>query len=354
VALDELDRRLLNLMQEELPLEPRPYAAVADAARLSEREALARVDRLLMGGVIRQIGPIYDTRALGYASTLVAATVDDGRVRRAASVINAHPGVSHNYIRNHRLNMWFTIAVAPDSALGLDRTLDVLRELSGARSMRKLPTLRRFKIRVNLDMDGDAEALTRPDAAGAEQAGAEPAGAAPADAEPAGACDALDMAVVRATQGDMPAIAKPYAPAAERLQMDTGELLEHMRGMRARGQLRRVAAILSHRKAGFTANGMGVWRVPAERILELGPQMACFRGVSHCYERPTYEDWPYSIFTMVHGRSRAECEAVMAAIAERTGIHERAVLYSSTELKKVRLRYFTDELRLWERRHAGV
>jgi DNA-binding Lrp family transcriptional regulator len=150
----------------------------------------------------------------------------------------------------------------------------------------------------------------------------------------------------------MPVISEPYAPAAARLGMDTEVLLEHMQAMRERGLLRRVAAILYHRRAGFSANGMGVWKVSPEQISELGPRMASFRGISHCYERPTYEDWPYSVFTMAHGRSKEECDAVLDAIAEQTGIHERATLYSSTEFKKIRLLYFTDDFKNWESEHA--
>ena len=124
--------------------------------------------------------------------------------------------------------------------------------------------------------------------------------------------------------------------------------------MKERGILRRVAAILYHRRAGFSANGMGVWKVPDEKIAELGPRMASFRGISHCYQRPTYEDWPYSVFTMAHGRSKEECDAILDAIAGEFGITERATLYSSTEFKKIRLLYFTDDFRDWEREHGAV
>jgi DNA-binding Lrp family transcriptional regulator len=118
--------------------------------------------------------------------------------------------------------------------------------------------------------------------------------------------------------------------------------------------LRRVAAILYHRRAGFSANGMGVWKVPDERIVELGMRMSAFRGISHCYQRPTYQDWPYSVFTMAHGRSKQECDAILDSIARDTGITERATLYSSTEFKKIRLLYFTTDYRDWERKYAGV
>jgi siroheme decarboxylase len=340
VALDDLDRKLLNLMQGSFPLEPKPFAAVATAAEVPEQEVLTRVQRLLDERIIRQVTPIYDTRALGYGSMLVAAKVDPENPWQAAKIVNSHPGVSHNYLRNHDFNMWFTLAVEPDSQLGLDGTLDVLQRLTGAESIRQLPTLKLFKIRMDLEMEGGTKALT-----------SEGSAVEPVDLEPV-AYDELDRDVIRATQGDMPVISEPYAPAAARLGMDTATLLEHMQGMRERGLLRRVAAILYHRRAGFSANGMGVWKVSPEQIGELGPRMASFRGISHCYERPTYEDWPYSVFTMAHGRSKEECDAVLDAIAEQTGIHERATLYSSTEFKKIRLLYFTEDFKNWESEHA--
>ena len=340
VALDELDRRLLNLMQGSFPLDPRPYAAVARAAEIPEEQALERVRRLLEERIIRQVTPIYDTRALGYSSMLVAAKIDPEHPWRAAKIVNAHPGVSHNYLRNHEFNMWFTLATEPDSPLGLEGTLEVLQVLTGAESIRQLPTLKLFKIRMDLEMEGDTKALAT-EGVLQEEAVLE-----------AVAYDERDIAVIGATQGDMPVVSEPYAPAAQRLGMEVGALLEHMEGMRERGLLRRVAAILYHRRAGFSANGMGVWKVPAERIMELGPRMASYRGISHCYQRPTYEDWPYSVFTMAHGRSKEECDAILDAIAEQTGIEERATLYSSTEFKKIRLLYFTDDYKRWEAQNA--
>jgi siroheme decarboxylase len=340
VALDDLDRKLLNLMQGSFPLQPRPYAAVAAAAECSEDEVMERVRRLLAERIIRQVTPIYDTRALGYSSMLVAAKVDPEHPWAAARIINSHPGVSHNYLRNHEFNMWFTIAVERDSQLGLDATLDVLAAMTGAESIRQLPTLKLFKIRMDLEMEKGTAALATP---GAE--------VTPAPIE-AVDYDELDVAVIRATQGEMPVVSEPYAPAAQTLGMSVDELLEHMTGMRERGLLRRVAAILFHRRAGFSANGMGVWKVPAEQIETIGPRMASFRGISHCYQRPTYADWPYSVFTMAHGRSKEECDAVLDAIADDTGIDGRATLYSSTEFKKVRLLYFTDEFRDWESAHS--
>ena len=303
---------------------------------------MARVQRLLDDRIIRQVTPIYDTRALGYGSMLVAAKVDPEHPWRAAKIINSHPGVSHNYLRNHEFNMWFTLAVEGDSKLGLQGTLDILQELTGAESIRQLPTLKLFKIRMDLEMQGDTKALST------EGVVQEPIDLEGVD------YDEFDREVIRATQGDMPVVPEPFAPAAARLGIDEAKLLEHMTAMKERGILRRVAAILYHRRAGFSANGMGVWKVPDEQIEELGPRMAAFRGISHCYQRPTYEDWPYSVFTMAHGRSKEECDAILDAIADEFAITERATLYSSTEFKKIRLLYFTDDFKNWEKEYGGV
>ena len=237
---------------------------------------------------------------------LVAAKVDPENPWRAATVINEHPGVSHNYLRNHEFNIWFTIATEPDSPLGLDRTLEVLGEIAGAESIRQLPTLKLFKIRMDLEMEGGTDALAKT---------VEVAPPAETERQP---YDERDIAVIQALQGDMPIVPEPYAPAAEQLGMAQEDLLAHLEQMQERRLLRRVAAILFHRRAGFSANGMGVWKVPDDRVMELGPRMAAFRGISHCYQRPTYKDWPYSIFTMAHGRSKDECDAILDSIADLT------------------------------------
>jgi DNA-binding Lrp family transcriptional regulator len=342
IPLDERDKRLLNLMQGSFPIAPRPYQHVAAQADMTEEQTIARVQELIDHRIIRQVTPIFDTRALGYSSMLVAAKVDPENPWRAAKVINEHPGVSHNYLRNHEFNIWFTIATEPDSPLGLERTLEVLAEIAGAESIRQLPTLKLFKIRMDLEMEGGTDALAQ---------AVEVAPPAETERQP---YDERDIAVIKALQGDMPVASEPYAPAAEQLGTSQEDLLAHLREMQERRLLRRVAAILFHRRAGFSANGMGVWKVPDDRIMELGPQMAAFRGISHCYQRPTYKDWPYSIFTMAHGRSKDECDAILSSIADSTGVDERATLYSSTEFKKIRLLYFTEDYRDWERKHAGV
>ncbi|HZO06925.1 MAG TPA: Lrp/AsnC family transcriptional regulator [Solirubrobacterales bacterium] len=342
IPLDETDKRLMNLLQSSFPLDPEPFALVASEAELELDDVLARTQRLLENRIIREITPIFDTRALGYESMLVAAKVDSENPQRAAKVVNAHPGVSHNYLRTHEFNLWFTIATPPDSELGLSGTLQALMEEAGAESMRELPTLTLFKINMNLEMEKGTEAL------------ASTVEAAPPRELEMQPYDEDDIATIKALQGPMAAVERPYDEAAAELGISTDDLLERLRTMVDRKILRRVAAILYHRRAGFSANGMGVWKVPEDQILEVGGRMAAFRGISHCYQRPTYEDWPYSVFTMAHGRSKEECDAILDSIAQECGMgpEDRATLYSSTEYKKIRLHYFTNDYAEWEAAHS--
>ncbi|MQC18194.1 MAG: Lrp/AsnC family transcriptional regulator, partial [Chloroflexi bacterium] len=280
VEFDGTSRQLLDLMQEDFPLVERPYAALGERLGLTEAETLARVREARAAGVIRQICAIYDTKALGYSSALVAMQVAPERLAHAAAVVNAHPGVSHNYKRNHPFNMWFTVAMPPGH--DLDEVIDRMHVLAGADSTRPMPTLRLFKIGVTLDMSGTRDMTER----GAPEYTEDQRNAAAAH----GLSDG-DVEYILATQGDVPDIEEPFAAIAARLGCSPEQVFEHARAMQARGHLRRFAAILNHRTAGFRANGMAVWNVPEERVEEFGQFVAGYRNISHCYQRPTYEDW---------------------------------------------------------------
>jgi DNA-binding Lrp family transcriptional regulator len=344
-ATDATDAALLGILQEAVPFSRRPFAELGARCGLDEVETLRRVRALKEARVIRQISAIFDTRSLGYASSLVAAKIAPERLDAAVEVINSHPGVSHNYLRNHEFNLWYTIAVPPDSRLGLEGTVESLHRLSGASATRLLPTLRLFKIGVRFDVAGDA----RPDER-----------AAPAYTEASRGAQrpltAAEVEFVRLMQRDLALVEEPFVALAGELGIPFEEVATMHQEFLDSGRMRRFAAVLHHRKAGFGANAMGVWAGPQddpEALRRLGETMAGFRAVSHCYQRPSYADWPYNLFTMVHGRSEEECEEALAAIAAATGIRDRHALYSTREFKKVRVRYFTGEELEWEARHAG-
>lgn len=337
---DDADRELLNALQAGIPLTRRPYAGVGETIGMSEDEVLRRLRVLRDADIVRQVSAIFDTRALGYESTLVAASYPDERLFEAAAIVGGHPGVSHNYRRTHAFNLWFTLAVEPDGRLSMQETLDILAERTDATSMRMLPTLKLYKINVQLDMTGTASMAEKDEAPKPPPRRGD--GVLP---------DEEDRRFICILQRDLPCEPAPFDTWAAEEGIDPDELLARAETFQTRSYMRRFAAVLNHRRAGFGANGMAVWRVPEDRLEEVGPQMAAFRAVSHCYRRPTYPDWPYSVFTMVHARSKEACEEAIQAIAEETGYtdpDDRAVLYSTLEFKKIRLVYYTPDYRRWD------
>jgi DNA-binding Lrp family transcriptional regulator len=339
--MDDADRRLCDLIQNDFPVVERPYAALGERLDMGEDEVLERVARLRQERIIRQVSAIFDTRRLGYVSSLVAARTSPERADEAAEIINSHPGVTHNYEREHEFNIWFTVGVPPNSQLGLDRTIELLGELAQVDVIRPLPALRFFKIGVDLDIQGGRDPA-------AKKAKREPTLPAPAPES----LGESDIAAIRALQGDLRTVAEPFAAPAQRAGVTVPELLAKAEEFQQTGQMRRFAAVLYHRSAGFVYNGMGVWKVPEDDVDDTGQLMASFRGVSHCYQRPTYPDWPYNLFSMTHGRTRQECEDVLDAIAAETGLSERITLYSTKEWKKTRLVYFSPDAEQWEQRFA--
>ena len=333
---DELDRKLLTVLQKEIPLEPRPFAKIAEALATEEVEVLRRIRRLKEEEkVIRQVSAIFDTKSLGYQSTLVAMKFEEADLDSGAEVINRHPGVSHNYKRNCEFNLWFTVAVPPEDSL--EDHVDRLHELSGSKRTLILPTLRLFKIGVKLDLTGKESKEESSDEIFDESRRRK---SAPDLTE-------AEIEVIRALQEDLPLVETPYRIVAQAIGLEERELFEVIRSLQTRHYLRRIAAILHHRRAGFAANAMVVWEIPKEKLDTIGPDFAKFREVSHCYERPTFSDWPYSIYTMVHGAKIGDCEAIVGRMEEKIGKWPHSNLYSTKEYKKIRLKYFTKELDEW-------
>jgi DNA-binding Lrp family transcriptional regulator len=326
--LDAVDRALLERLQSDFPLTPQPFAALGQALDLDEDNVLARVRRLKEGNIIRQIGAIFDTRRLGYQSTLVAFHVADEALEKAAAQVSVHPGVSHNYARSFHYNLWFTLAVPPGE--------DVLAEIgrlarqSGVDDWLNLPATQVFKIRTHFKLK--------------EGSTAHPASRSNDLTRSSRAFTAADIPFVRALQRDLAVTSRPFAEVAGRLSVSERSLLRKARELEEAGIMRRFSAVLRHRRVGYTANGMACWIVSEARIKEVGLRAAAFPQVSHCYQRPAYPPrWPYTLFTMIHGQTREEVEDIVAEIAGEMGIEEHLVLYSTHEFKKERVRYFEEE-----------
>ena len=325
VSLDATDRRLLNQLQSDFPLVPQPFAVLAERLGISEEEVLERTRALRQCGVMRHLSAIFDVYRVGYRSVLVAFSLPEERLAAAAAVVSAHPGVSHNYGREHEYNLWFVLA-QPRSA-GLEEAVADLAERAGANKYHTLPALRLYKIDVEFDMvDGEGNKGGRPQ---------RPQG-------PRRELTEEEIDLVRALQEELPLLSRPFAQAAAHLGLTEEELLARACDLQEEGIMRRFAAVLRHRAVGFTANGMTCWIVPEERLEEVGAKFASYPQVSHCYRRPAFDDWPYNIFTMIHAQTRDKCEETVRKIAADVGIDNYAVLYSHTEYKKERVKYYAE------------
>jgi len=327
-----MENELLYEMQNAFPMIQRPFEAVAQKLGTSEEEVLTIVQKLKNEKIIRQTSAIFDTKRLGYTSSLVAFKVDEDKVDQAADIINQHPGVSHNYLRNHDYNIWFTMAVAPDSKLGLEKTIEILKEQTGAEDAITLPTLKMFKISVKMDTTGKRAKKEKVKKLAHKEIEITPE----------------YIAVIKELQKDITVTKEPYKEAIERLNMSYERFFEIANTLKDAGVMRRFATILNHRKAGFGANAMSVWSVPEEDGERIGKEMAEFSAVSHCYLRPSYPNWPYNLFAMVHGKSQEECDSLIEEMAKESGLTEYGKLYSTIEFKKQRLVYFDDAFKAWE------
>lgn len=326
-APDLLDKKLLNVLQWDFPLVAKPFETIGEGLKISEERVVDRILRLKQSGIIRQINAIFDTRRLGYKSSLVAMAIDESSIDTVANKISEHPGVSHNYKRDHEFNLWFTLAVPPNG--NIQDEVKELSALKGVMRCRLLPTQKLFKIGVKLDMLKDDPQNPAPDEDFKE------------NSQPPVKLQERDIEIIREMQEDIEIISRPFENMSERLGLTEEGLLEKLKEYQDRGIMRRFAAILRHQKAGFKANGMITWKVPVERVEEVGMVAASFSQVSHCYERPVYPDWQYNLFSMVHARSKEGCEKIAEEISKRTGIRDYAILYSTKEYKKERVRYFT-------------
>jgi len=336
-TFDQVDKALLTEVQKRFPVDHRPFQLLGEKLGISEQECLERVGRLKATKVIRQLSAIFDTRALGYQSTLAAMKADPARVDEAAEVINQHPGVSHNYKRNDPFNIWFTVAVPPSDSL--EQVIHILHTLAKAEETIILPTLRLYKIGVKLDLTGQEALLESAEEIYDEK---RRMSAKPPLTE-------QDIQFIRVLQEDLPLLELPFAVWAEQAEVSEEALFAWARKMEHLGYMRRFAGILHHRNAGFLANAMVVWEVPQEQVDVAGEQMALFREVSHCYRRPVYPNWPYPLFTMIHAETHSACMDVVRRIEERVGQFPHKSLFSTKEYKKIRVKYFTSELDTWWR-----
>jgi DNA-binding Lrp family transcriptional regulator len=323
MQLDNNDRRLLNLIQAEVPLTREPFADLGQRLGTGGDEVMKRIEKLKERGIIRLIGPVLNSRALGYHTTLVAMKVAKNDMEKAEQVITGHPGVSHGYERNHNFNVWFTLALRPAS--DIDTELKQLTCSTGAEAAFSLPAIKMFKIGVFFDMDENEQHAS--------------------PFHPNSVLDkkielsSTDRLIINELQQDLPLVSAPFIAMGKRTGMDVERFLAGCRLLQERGVIRRFSASINHKNAGFTANAMSCWVAPPNKVDIAGQKLASLREVSHCYERKTNPLWQYNIFAMIHSCSREVCREIAEKVSRETGLADYALLYSTKEFKKTRIKY---------------
>jgi DNA-binding Lrp family transcriptional regulator len=326
--MDNADKKILTAIQADLPVEVRPFDVLAERLNLETTDVVARVKRMAAEGLLRRVGPVFDSHGLGYVSTLAAARVPPERLREVADRVSRLPGVTHNYERRHAYNLWFTLTCA--SRQEEERTLEALRRDTGIPHIFSLPAPAVYKIRVKFDLMEDSPA------ADAETA---PPPAGPATRPLSGEQKEL----VRLLQDGLPIQREPFVGAGAQLGWPVERIVEQIREWMGMGIVRRFGAVVRHRDLGFAANGMAVFRAADAQADEAGQRLAARPEVSHCYRRPPLEDFPYSLYAMVHGQSEDEVRQAVAAMAAEAGLTDYDVLFSVTEFKKASMRYFVED-----------
>ncbi|MDQ3838719.1 MAG: Lrp/AsnC family transcriptional regulator, partial [Thermoproteota archaeon] len=234
----------------------RPFLEISKRHGIPEGEVIRKISRLKQLGLIRQINAIFDTRRLGYKSALIAFSVKGDKLEDVAAQVNRHPGVSHNYERNHEYNMWFTLAVPPQD--NIKTVLGKMAAFDGVVKYRLLPTLKLYKIGVKLDMvNNDVEKPQPTDTV--------------RELNPTKiVLTEQDKDFIRELQKDLELVPEPFEKSAKQLGISLVQLFSKAKQYERDGVMRRFAAILRHRDAGFSANGMVVWKVPREIVDEVG------------------------------------------------------------------------------------
>ncbi len=323
-GLSRLERDLINAYQHGLPLVPAPFAEMGKVLGVGEGAVLETLEGLDQRGVLSRVGPVFRPHTLG-ASTLAALAVPPERLEAVGQWVSRFREINHNYEREHSYNLWFVIAAGDRG--GLDGVLGNIREETGLAPL-DLPLLRDFHIDLGFSLDRPVEGDRR-----ARN------GNRPAERMELGA---RERALVAAIQDGVALVPRPFARAGEAAGLSETQVLEWLRAWQAAGVLKRMGLVVRHQELGYHANGMVVWDIPEDDLERVGQDLARHPCVTLCYHRPRRgQDWPYNLFTMIHGRDRSWVRARAGDLAGtcRVAHRPREILFSRRCFKQRGARY---------------
>lgn len=328
--MNKREKDLLLALQSGLPIVSRPFARIGEKIGLTETDVLRLVREFFDQGVARRLGAVFDSRSLGYDSTLCAADIPERDLEATAARLAPHPGITHCYQRDGHPNLWFTLTAPAEE---LSRELARVAETIGPCDLLNLPALQKFKIEA---VFGRSEDAGRPPGAG-------PRPARQAPAAPAVPLSERERQVVRLLQVTIPLVEDPFATVARELGYEPAALLALLSRWQQDGVIRRIGLIVRHYRLGFTANSMCVWLVPSDRIAAAGRAAAASPHVTHCYERPASASFPFNLYAMVHAKTREEAGRIFAQITTDAALPPGRMLWSVREFKKSSPVFFREQ-----------
>jgi len=315
--LNKNDRLLLEELQDGFPLNSRPYARIAGGIGISEKALIRKLKKLKKNKVIRYVGAIFDNRALGVKSTLVAMAVPKNSLPRVVDLVNAFPQVSHNYLRDDEFNLWFTLSAADKD--NLRKLLARIKKETGIKKCLGLDTVRVFKINARFDLRTGNRPEKKVSAACEKRRGR---------------ASAAEIKYISRLNKPLEITERPFASLAGKLGLSEEHVFKLLAGYKKKGWLRRIGVILDHLSAGLRSNALVVWKVPEARIGDAAKDFSAFPDISHCYQRRVFPDWPYNIYTMLHAADKRSAVELIKRISASTGLKQYRVLFTLKELKK--------------------
>ncbi len=318
--LTKPDIQLCNILQQGLPISWRPFQHIADRLNITEQEVIRRTQQLKEAGIIRRIGAVINYRSLGRVSTLVTAHVPQKKINMVASAVNALTCVSHNYLRENNYNMWFTMQGS--SADEIQAILKNLSKIVGV-NFHSMPARRAFKQQVFFDLGGITSVSDAQDYL--------------PRSEPV-VLSSEQKYLLSKIPDDLPIGAEPFALLCDR-RLDRNMVLAILGELFDKGVIRRIGAILDHRRLGFVENVLTAFEVERQSVAKVGRTLAGLQMVTHCFERETFSGWPYNLFAMMHVQDIDVIQQKAAEISRSSHVSSHVLLPTLKELKKQPVRY---------------
>jgi siroheme decarboxylase len=340
MVLDKTDQQILNQLQTSFPVTLYPFNKLADTLKLPLNELLKRITKLKKNHFIKYLGPIINTSSLGFKSALIALEVHQSRIKKTVPIINAYPGVSHNYLRNHQYNIWFTLAVPPQ--MELQKVMYTLLKRTGIKNYLYLPSIKTYKIGLILNANCHSKNLP-----GSKQKNSQNTNHQPFK------INDLEQNILKNSQYGIPIRQDPYQKIIHKYKLEKNDFLNIIQSLLKRRIIRRFGAIVNHRNIGYKYNTMVIWKIKQDFVDQFAAKLHFHPTITHLYQRKIYPHWPFSLYSMIHGNSDTELKASINKIVEENQdlIENHQLLESLNEYKKVRLLYFDNTYDKWHKKY---